>query len=128
MLLTCICYKTLEHITVSSINNPLAFLLTVSMVSEVRGLAKPNWFSSTMTDHKQTDVVIMNFATIFDKVPHRRLLYKLDIMGLEDLLTSGSAHDSLSALKKWYWMVMPQIQSRSYLVSPEIGLRSGPFS
>ena len=26
-----------------------AFLLTVSMVSEVRGLAKPNWSSSTMT-------------------------------------------------------------------------------
>ena len=25
----------------------------------------------------------------------------------------------MSALKKWYWMVKPQIQSRSYLVSPK---------
>ena len=27
---------------------------------------------------KQTDVIIMEFAKAFDKVPHRRLLYKLD--------------------------------------------------
>ena len=49
--LTCICCKTLEHIFVSNINKHLAlkaFLLTVSMVSEVRGLAKPNWFNSSM--------------------------------------------------------------------------------
>ena len=51
--LTCICCKTLEHIIVSNINKHLAFesILadsTVSMVSEVRGLAKPNWFNSSM--------------------------------------------------------------------------------
>ena len=49
--LTCICCKTLEHIIVSNINKHLAFeniLLTVSMVSEVRGFAKPNWFNSLM--------------------------------------------------------------------------------
>ena len=42
--LTCICYKTLEHILVSNINKHLAFesILAecVSMVSEVKGLAK----------------------------------------------------------------------------------------
>ena len=47
--LTCICCKTLEHILVSNINKHLAldsnYLLTVSMVSEVRGLAKPSWSS-----------------------------------------------------------------------------------
>ena len=39
--------------------------------------------------HKQTDVVIMNFAKAFDKVhvPHRRLLYKLDYYGIR-----GSTH------------------------------------
>ena len=57
---------------------------------------------------KQTDVIIMDFA---DKAPHRRLLYKLDHNGI---LTSGSARGSLSALKKWCWIVKPQIQSRSY--------------
>ena len=29
-------------------------------------------------NHRQTDVIIMDFAKAFDKVPHRRLLYKLD--------------------------------------------------
>ena len=47
--LTCICCKTLEHILVSNINKhialDIAYLLTVSMVSEVRGLAKPSWSS-----------------------------------------------------------------------------------
>ena len=28
--------------------------------------------------HKQTDLIIMDFIKAFDKVPHRRLLYKLD--------------------------------------------------
>ena len=44
----------------------------------------------------------MDFAKAFDKVPHRRLLYKLHYYGIiEDLLTSGSLHGSLSAFKKW---------------------------
>ena len=28
--------------------------------------------------HKQTDIIVMDFAKAFDKVPHRRLLDKLD--------------------------------------------------
>ena len=28
--------------------------------------------------HKQTDLIIMDFAKAFDKAPHRRLLHKLD--------------------------------------------------
>ena len=28
--------------------------------------------------HKQTDLIIMDLAKVFDKVPHRRLLHKLD--------------------------------------------------
>ena len=64
--------------------------------------------------HKQTDVIVMDFAKAFDKVLHKRLLYKLDFYGirgsthkwictgLEDLHISGSTRGSLSALKKWY--------------------------
>ena len=40
--------------------------------------------------HKQTDLIIMNFAKAFDKVPHRRLLHKLDYYGIR-----GSTH-------KWF--------------------------
>ena len=51
--LTCICCKTLEHILVSNINKHLAlkiaYLLTVSMVSEIRGLVKPSWSSLCTT-------------------------------------------------------------------------------
>ena len=37
--------------------------------------------------HKQTDLIIMDFAKAFDKVPHRRLLHKLDYYGIR-----GSTH------------------------------------
>ena len=32
--------------------------------------------------HKQTDLIIMDFTKAFDKVPHRRLLHKLELMAL----------------------------------------------
>ena len=72
------------------------------MVSEVRGLAKPNWSISTIMvsnldgardcGHKQTDVIIMDFAEAFDKTPHRRLLHKLDHYGIR-----GSTHKWISS-------------------------------
>ena len=42
--------------------------------------------------HKQTDLIIMDFAKTFDKVPHRRLLYKLDYYGIR-----GSTHRWISS-------------------------------
>ena len=38
-------------------------------------------------NHRQTDLIKMNFAKAFDKVPHRRLFYKLDYYGIR-----GSTH------------------------------------
>ena len=43
--------------------------------------------------HKQTDLIIMDFAMAFDKVPHRRLLHKLDYYGIR-----GSTH---KWIKSW---------------------------
>ena len=37
--------------------------------------------------HKQTDLIVMDFAKAFDKVPHRRLLHKLQYYGIR-----GSTH------------------------------------
>ena len=37
--------------------------------------------------HKQTDLIIKDFAKAYDKVPHRRLLHKLDYYGIR-----GSTH------------------------------------
>ena len=42
--------------------------------------------------HKQNDFIIMDFAKAFDKVPHRRLLYKLDYYGIR-----GSTHRRISS-------------------------------
>ena len=49
--LTCICCKTLKHMKVSNINKHIAFKSIRSdcqHVSEVRGLAIPNWLSPTI--------------------------------------------------------------------------------
>ena len=34
------------------------------------------------SNHRQADMILMDFAKAFDKVPHRRLLYKLDFYGI----------------------------------------------
>ena len=41
--------------------------------------------------HKQTDLIIMDYAKAFDKVPHMRLLHKLDYNGIR-----GSTHNWIS--------------------------------
>ena len=102
---TCICCKTLKHIIVSNINEHLAFESILAdcqhgfrsqrscetqlvqfyhdMVSNLDGA----WDRG----QKQTDVIIMDFAKAFDKVPHRRLLYKLGYYGIR-----GSTHKWIS--------------------------------
>ena len=106
MSLTCICCKTLEHILVSNINKHLAFESILAdcqhgfrsqrscetqlvqfyrdMVSTLDGARDRG--------QKQTDVIIMDFANAFDKVPHRRLLYKLDHYRIR-----GSTHKWISS-------------------------------
>ena len=126
--LTCICCETLEHIIVSNINKHLAFESIFAdcqhgfrnqrscepqLVQFYHEMVS-NLDRALNRGHGQTDVIIMDLPKAFDKVPHRRLLYKLDFYGTR----SGSDHSSLSALKKWCWMDKPQIQSWSYLVSP----------
>ena len=99
--LTCICCKTLEHIIVSIINKHLAFESILAdcqhgFRSQRSCETQPVQFSHDLGSnldralnrhHRQTDVTIMDFAKAFDKVPHRRLLYKLDYFGKR-----GSTH------------------------------------
>ena len=49
---------------------------------------------------KQTNLIIMDFAKAFDKVPHRMLLHKLEYYGLEGTSTGGSTCGSLGTLNK----------------------------
>ena len=93
--LTCICCKTLEHIIVSNINRHLAsesilaecqrgfrsqrsretqlFKFVHDLVHDLDGAA-------IMDINKQ--ISLYGLRQAFDKVPHRRLLYKLDYYGL----------------------------------------------
>ena len=99
--LTCICCKTLEHIIVSNINKHLAFESILAdcqhgfrsqrscetqLVQFFHDLVS-NLDRALNRNHRQTDVIIMDFAKAFDKAPHRRLLYKLDYYGIR-----GSTH------------------------------------
>ena len=104
--LTCICCKTLEHIIVSNINKHLAFesiladcqhgfrsqrsceTQLVQFFHDMVG----NLDGAQDRGQKQTDVIIMDFAKAFDKVPHRRLFYKLGYYGIR-----GSTHKWISS-------------------------------
>ena len=101
MSLTCICCKTLEHILVSNIYKHLAFdsilagcqhgfrsqrSCETQLVQFVHNIIS-NLYGTVNRGHKQTDLIIMDFAKAFDKVPHRRLLHKLDFYGIR-----GSIH------------------------------------
>ena len=104
--LTCICCKTLEHIIVSNINKNIAFESILAdcqhgfrsqrscetqLVQFFHDLVI-NLDRALNRNHRQTDVIIMDFAKAFDKVPHRRLLYKLDYYGIR-----GSTHNLITS-------------------------------
>ena len=89
--ITCIYCKTLEHILVSNISKHIAF---ESILADCQhGFRSQNSCETQLGQfyqdiveyldgahkrgHKQTDLIIVDFAKAFDKVPHRRLLCKL---------------------------------------------------
>ena len=116
--LTCICCKTLEHIIVSNINKHLSIeniladcqhgfcsqrSCETQLVQFFHDMVS-NLDRALNRGHRQTDVIIMDFTKAFDKVPHRRLLYKLHYYGIRGSTHQwmiGSLHGSLSAFKKW---------------------------
>ena len=104
--LTCICCKTLEHFIISNINKHLAF---ESILADCQHGFRSQRSCETQLvhfyhdmvsnrdralnrGHRQTDVIIMDFPKAFDKVQHRRLLYKLDFYGIR-----GSTHEWISS-------------------------------
>ena len=68
-------------------------IMTLSMWSMIFKLSVYNKPREKCTfTNEQTDVIIMDFAKAFDKVPHRWLLYKLDHYGIR-----GSTHKWISS-------------------------------
>jgi hypothetical protein len=83
--LTCICCKLMEHIITS--NHKILYNLQhgfrkarsceTQLIDFIQELTKSN------NSSKQTDLIIMDFAKAFDKVPLCRLLYKLKFYGIQ---------------------------------------------
>ena len=138
--LTCICCKTLEHILVSNINKHLALdsiladcqhgfrsqrSCETQLVQFVHDIIS-NLDGAVNRGHKQTDLIIMDFAKAFDKVPHRRLLHKLEYYGIrgstDKWINSWLSGRSTSCFR---W---PSLRSSPSAIqrAPGIGLRSGP--
>ena len=91
--LTCIISKCMEHILVSNImqhldSNTILYALqhgfrkNLSCDTQLLSL-----FQDLSSNPSQTDMIIMDFSKTFDKVPHRRLQYKLNWYGIR-----GSTH------------------------------------
>ena len=95
--LTYICCKTLEHILVSNINKHLSLgsiladcqhrfpsrSCETQLVQLVQDIIS-NLDGAINRGHKQTDLIIMDFAKAFDKVTHRKLLHRLDYCGIRE--------------------------------------------
>ena len=139
MSLTCISCKTLEHILVSNINKHLAFdsiladcqhgfrsqrSCEIQLVQFVHDIIS-NLDGAVNRGHKQTDLIIMDFAKAFDKVQHRRLLHKLEYYGIR-----GSTHKWMNSWLSGRTHVFrwPSLRSSpsAILCAPGIGPRSGP--
>ena len=139
--LTCICCKTLEHILVSNINKHLALdsiladcqhgfrsqrSCETQLVQFVHDIIS-NLDGAVNRGHMQTDLIIMDFAKAFDKVPHRRLLHKLKYYGFR-----GSTHKWINSwLSGRTQQVVLDGQASDpvpvlFGVPPEISPRSGP--
>ncbi|VDI34092.1 blast:Probable RNA-directed DNA polymerase from transposon BS [Mytilus galloprovincialis] len=91
--LTCISCKLLEHILASNMmkhleTNKILYELQHGFRSkrscESQVISLVHQLAQNNDKNIQTDLVIMDFAKAFDKVPHKRLLYKLKHYGISD--------------------------------------------
>ena len=87
--LTAICSKILEHIIYSNIMNHLSqnnllsdnqhgFRACRSCETQLITTVQELHVAKNMSSGKQIDAILLDFSKAFDKVPHRRLLMKLD--------------------------------------------------
>ena len=93
--LTCICCKTLEHIMYSHImthlqnNNILSSVqhgfrnkhsCDTQLISQL--IETVDDFARALNEGRQIDVIALDLSKAFDRVPHKRLLYKLNHYGI----------------------------------------------
>ena len=91
--LTCINCKIMEHVITKHILNHLESNILLydlqhgfrhSRSCETQLLSFVQELAANSDKNIQTDLIIMDFAKAFDKVPHQRLLYKLKFYGIKN--------------------------------------------
>ena len=94
--LTCILCKVMEHIISSSlmthlennsILNDAQYGFRKKRSCETQLLNTVNHLAKSLDDKSQVDTILLDFSKAFYKVPHQRLLYKLQFYGVR-----GSTH------------------------------------
>ena len=90
--LTCILCKTMEHIIASGLTkhfnqNDILYDLQHGFRErrscETQLLQLIDDLARNMTEGKQTDLILLDFSKAFDKVNHLKLLYKLQVHGVQ---------------------------------------------
>jgi len=93
--LTCVCSKLLEHVIYSHVFSHLKKYNILSEEQhgfqqnrscETQLIGTVNDIAENMNESKQTDVILLDFAKAFDKVPHVRLCHKLSYLGINGTL------------------------------------------
>lgn len=93
--ITSSCCKMLEHVIAGFIHEFLAernilspyqhgFRKKMSTVTQL--VTTVHHFSAALDESGQVEVVFLDFSKAFDKVPHDKLLYKLEFIGLPDCI------------------------------------------
>lgn len=95
--LTTTCCKLLEHIISKHINKYLeennllyehqhGFRQGLSTVTQL--IECTHEFASAINERSQVDVIFMDYSKAFDRVPHDKLVQKLNLLGLNQVLIS----------------------------------------
>ena len=81
--LTCILCKIMEHIVASTLTKHFSTAFCKRSSCETQLILLVEDLARNLTSGKQTDLILLDFNKAFDKVSHLKLLYKLQIHGLQ---------------------------------------------
>ena len=133
--LTCICSQLMEHIVTSSMithlerHNILYHLqhgFRHGRSCETQILELTTTLQANLNDRSQTDLIIMDFSKVFDKVSHPKLLAKLDHYGIRNdalkwiscFLNNRQQSVVVDGAQSHYLPVLSRVPQGSVLVPP----------